>query len=90
MKLLISGAGIAGTSLALWLSKLGHDITVVEHFPSLRATGLQLRGHGIEVKKRMGLEKSFRSKVAPEEGLQIVDKTGKRRAFFPANKSGKG
>ncbi|TVY22957.1 Transcription factor [Lachnellula hyalina] len=92
MKILISGAGIAGTSLALWLSKLGHDITVVERFPSLRATGLQidLRGHGIEVMKRMGLEKSFRSKAAPEEGLQIVDKTGKRRAFFPANKSENG
>jgi 2-polyprenyl-6-methoxyphenol hydroxylase-like FAD-dependent oxidoreductase len=92
MKVLISGGGIAGTALAFWLSKLGHEVTVIERFPDIRATGLQidLRGHGIEVMKRMGLEKAFRSKSAPEQGLQVVDKSGRRRAYFPANKSGKG
>ncbi|KAF5507478.1 Uncharacterized protein CGCA056_v013074 [Colletotrichum aenigma] len=92
MRILISGGGISGTSLAFWLSKLGHDITVVEWFPTLRATGLQLdlRGHGIEVMKRMGLEQAFRAKSAPEQGLQIVDSSGRRRAYFPANTSGKG
>ncbi|KAF2835101.1 FAD/NAD(P)-binding domain-containing protein [Patellaria atrata CBS 101060] len=92
MKVLISGAGIAGTALAFWLSKLGHDVTVIERFTSLRTTGLQidLRGHGIEVMKRMGLEESFRSKAAPEQGLQVVDKSGRRWAYFPANKPGDG
>jgi 2-polyprenyl-6-methoxyphenol hydroxylase-like FAD-dependent oxidoreductase len=61
MKVLIIGEGIAGNALAFWLSKLGHDVTVFEWFPSLRATGLQidLRGHGIEVLRRMGLEKDL-------------------------------
>lgn len=92
MRVLISGAGVAGNALAFWLSKLGHDVTVVERFPSLRTSGLQvdLRGHGVEVMKRMGLEQAFRSKSAPELGMQLVDKSGKRRAFFPANKSAKG
>ncbi|KAI2624282.1 FAD/NAD(P)-binding domain-containing protein [Hypoxylon sp. NC1633] len=92
MKVLISGGGIAGNALAFWLSKLGHDVTVVEWFHTLRATGLQidLRGHGIEVMKRMGLEQAFRSMAVPEQGLQVVDGSGRRRAFFPANKSGKG
>ncbi|KAI2636865.1 FAD/NAD(P)-binding domain-containing protein [Hypomontagnella submonticulosa] len=92
MKVLISGGGIAGNALAFWLSKLGHDVTVVEWFPNLRTTGLQLdlRGHGIEVMKRMGLEQDFRTRMAPEQGLQIVNSAGKRRAFFPANRSGKG
>jgi 2-polyprenyl-6-methoxyphenol hydroxylase-like FAD-dependent oxidoreductase len=92
LKVLISGAGIAGNALAFWLSKLGHDVTVIERFPGLRTTGLQLdlRGHGIEVMKRMGLEQAFRSKSAPEQGVQLVDKSGRRRAYFPANKSGKG
>lgn len=91
-KVLISGGGIAGNALAFWLSKLGHDVTIVERFSSLRANGLQvdLRGHGIEVMKRMGLEQAFRSKSAPEQGLQVVDSSGRRRAFFPTNKSGKG
>ncbi len=92
MKVLISGAGIAGNALAFWLSKLGHDVTVVERFPSIRATGLQidLRGAGIEVLKRMGLEQAFRSKSAPEQGLRLIDSSGKQRAFFPANTSRKG
>ena len=92
LKILISGAGVAGNALAFWLSKLGHDVTVVERFPGLRVNGLQidLRGHGIEVMKRMGLERSFRSNAAPEEGMQLVDRLGKRWAYFPANKSGKG
>jgi 2-polyprenyl-6-methoxyphenol hydroxylase-like FAD-dependent oxidoreductase len=40
--------------------------------------------------RRMGLEKDFGSKSAPEQGLQIVDKSGRRRAYFPANKGSKG
>ncbi|KAJ5602194.1 Fad binding domain protein [Penicillium lagena] len=92
LKVLISGAGIAGNALAFWLSKLGHEITIVERFPNLRTSGLQLdlRGHGIEVLKRMGLESAFRSHAVPEQGMQMVDSLGRRRAFFPANKSGKG
>ncbi|KAI0521424.1 hypothetical protein F5B22DRAFT_662552 [Xylaria bambusicola] len=86
LKILISGAGIAGNALAYWLAKIGHDITVVERFSSLRDTGLQLdlRGHGIEVMKRMKLEEAFKAKVAPEKGVQLIDKRGRRRAFFPA------
>ncbi|KAL3468734.1 hypothetical protein BJX99DRAFT_269239 [Aspergillus californicus] len=92
MKVLISGAGIAGNSLAFWLSKLGHKVTVVERFPSLRSSGLQIdvRSHGIEVLKRMGLENIFRSNSVPELGMQMVDGSGTRRAYFPANKSGTG
>lgn len=92
MKILICGGGIAGNALAFWLSKLGHQITVLERFPSLRTNGLQLdlRGHGIQVLKRMGLEDKFRAKSAPEQGTRVVDKSGRVRAFFPANKTGKG
>ncbi|GAD98709.1 hypothetical protein NECHADRAFT_86442 [Paecilomyces variotii No. 5] len=92
LKILISGAGIAGCASAFWLSRLGHDITVVERFPTLRSTGLQvdLRGHGVEVMKRMRLEQQFRAKSAPETGVQVVDSRGRRWAYFPANRSGKG
>lgn len=92
LKILISGAGIAGTALAFWLSKLGHSVTVVERFPELRKNGLQLdlRGHGVQVLKLMGLDAEFRARAAPEQGMQIVNKSGKRVAYFPVNKSGKG
>ncbi|OAA61999.1 Monooxygenase, FAD-binding protein [Niveomyces insectorum RCEF 264] len=93
LRVLISGAGVAGNALAFWLSKLSYcRVTIVELAPQLRLTGLQidLRGAGIDVLRRMGLEAGFRACAAPEQGLEFVDKTGRRRAFFPANKSGKG
>ncbi|KPI34420.1 uncharacterized protein AB675_3888 [Cyphellophora attinorum] len=92
MKVLIVGAGVAGNALAVWLSRLGHYVTVVEHFPTFRTSGLQidLRGPGIEVLKRMGLESAFRSKMAPEQGIRIVDSKGRVWGSFPVNKSGKG
>ncbi|KAK4148411.1 hypothetical protein C8A00DRAFT_19751 [Chaetomidium leptoderma] len=92
LRVLISGGGIAGNALAFWLARQGHDVTVIERFSSLRASGLQLdlRGPGIDVLRRMGLEDAFRAKAAPELGMQIVDSSGRRRAFFPANKSGSG
>lgn len=92
LKILITGAGIGGSALAFWLSKLQHNVTVIERHPCLRVNGLQLdlRGYGIEVMKLMGLEQIVRSKLVAEEGVALVDNTGRRRAFFAANKSGKG
>lgn len=92
LKVLICGGGIAGNALAFWLSKLGHQVTVIERFHELRATGLQidLRGHGIEVLRKMGLEEKFRSHSIKEEGLRFVDSRGRQWAYFPANQSGQG
>ncbi|OJJ69052.1 hypothetical protein ASPBRDRAFT_183499 [Aspergillus brasiliensis CBS 101740] len=93
LKILICGAGIAGNALAFWLAKQGHHkITIIERFPNLRATGLQvdLRSPGIDVLRRMGLEKAFREVTVPEQGLQLVDSRNRRWGYFPANRSGKG
>ncbi|KAF3397524.1 Uncharacterized protein DPV78_008127 [Talaromyces pinophilus] len=92
LKVLISGAGIAGNALAFWLSHQQHDVTVIERYPDLRSTGLQIdiRGHGIEVLKRMGLEKAFRNVSVKEQGLEFVNSTGKVVAYFPANRTGEG
>jgi 2-polyprenyl-6-methoxyphenol hydroxylase-like FAD-dependent oxidoreductase len=92
MKVLISGAGIAGSSLAFWLTHLGHTVTVLERFPTLRTSGLQidLRGPGVTVLKLMGLSEQFLAQRAQEQGLQFVDSSGRCRAFFPANMSGIG
>lgn len=90
-KIIICGAGIAGIAVAFWLSQ-HHDVTIVERHPDLRSTGLQvdLRGHGIEVLKRMGLEAAFRDVSIKEEGLEFVNNSGKVVAYFPVNKSGQG
>lgn len=54
---LISGAGIAGLTLAYWLKRFGFTPTLVEKHPCLRTGGykIDLRGAGLEVLKRMGV-----------------------------------
>ncbi|XEV01049.1 hypothetical protein FSHL1_006336 [Fusarium sambucinum] len=91
LRIIICGAGIAGNALAFWLSK-HHDVTIIEKHPDLRSTGLQvdIRGHGIEVLKRMGLETAFRAVSVKEEGLEFVNSSGRVVAYFPANTSGEG
>ncbi|MET0236991.1 MAG: FAD-dependent monooxygenase [Kibdelosporangium sp.] len=45
MRVLISGASIAGPVLAYWLTEYGFDVTVVERAPTLRKTG----GHAVDL-----------------------------------------
>lgn len=75
LKVLICGGGVAGPALGFWLSKLGHDVTLIERWPTLRTSGqqLDLRGPGIQVMKRMGLEDLFRTHGVSERGMQFVD-----------------
>jgi 2-polyprenyl-6-methoxyphenol hydroxylase-like FAD-dependent oxidoreductase len=58
MKVLISGASIAGPVLAYWLSTRGFDVTVVERAPALRKTGghaIDLFRPAMEISERMGV-----------------------------------
>ena len=55
--ILISGAGIAGLTLAYWLKQRGFTPTVIEKHPFLRKGGykVDVRGAALEVAKRMGI-----------------------------------
>jgi 2-polyprenyl-6-methoxyphenol hydroxylase-like FAD-dependent oxidoreductase len=65
MRILISGASIAGPVLAYWLTQHGFDVTVVERAPALRKTG----GHAVDL-FRPSMEISARMGVLPQiEGL---------------------
>ncbi|KAI9039944.1 putative FAD-binding monooxygenase [Aspergillus affinis] len=92
MKILLSGAGITSNTLAHFLPRQGHTLTILERAPTLRDTGLQidLRGPGVEVIRRMGLESALKEKTIREEGIQVVDRVGRRRAWFPVSSSTEG
>lgn len=61
MRILISGASIAGPVLAYWLTRHGFDVTVVERAPQLRKTG----GHAVDL-FRPAMEISARMGVLPQ------------------------
>jgi 2-polyprenyl-6-methoxyphenol hydroxylase-like FAD-dependent oxidoreductase len=57
MKIAINGAGIAGTTLAHWLHRHGHESVLFETAPEFRSGGyvIDFWGVGYEVADRMGL-----------------------------------
>lgn len=74
-RILISGAGIAGLTLAHWLARYGFKPTVVERAPGLRAggNGVDLRGRAIEVAERMGVMEQVRAASTDVVGMKFVD-----------------
>ncbi|KAG6191061.1 hypothetical protein E4U47_001111 [Claviceps purpurea] len=91
LNILIAGAGIAGPSLAFWLQRLGHSVTIIERSSSLRTGGQQLdiRGQGIEAIERMGIDQDVRQHVVDEAGVDIVDHNGESIIFFPRYETGR-
>ncbi|GAA3870038.1 FAD-dependent oxidoreductase [Streptomyces sedi] len=86
MKILVSGAGVAGLACARELAVRGHDITVVERAPRLRVTGtpIDIRGDAIEAVERMGLlAEARRHRVRMSEAVRFVDAEGTPVARIP-------
>ncbi|GAB12587.1 putative oxidoreductase [Arthrobacter globiformis NBRC 12137] len=83
---LIAGASIAGPALAYWLNRFGWRTTVVERAPALRTGGqnVDLKGAGLEVIRRMGLEEQVRAVHPGELGVEFIGSRGQVLARFPA------
>jgi 2-polyprenyl-6-methoxyphenol hydroxylase-like FAD-dependent oxidoreductase len=82
---LIAGASIAGPAIAFWLARCGWSTTVVERAPFLRTGGqnVDLKGAGLQVIDRMGLEEQVRAAYTGELGLEFVGPHGQVLARFP-------
>lgn len=82
VNILVSGAGIAGPTLAFWLARSGHAVTVVERAADLRLGGqaVDLRGAGRTVVERMGLMPTVSAVMLHQRGMSWVDARGKVRA----------
>lgn len=86
MKVLISGAGIAGPTLAYWLKRYGHQPTLVERSPALRTGGyvIDFWGLGYDIAGKMGLTKTIRDQGYFVEEVRFVDDHGNRDGGFSA------
>ena len=84
-RVLISGAGIAGLTLAICLKEYGEDPVVVERSTALPANGYMMDffGSGWDVAERLGLTDKLRALRYPIDKLQFVNADGKSYASVP-------
>ncbi len=82
--ILISGAGIAGPTLAFWLKAAGFEPTLVEHAPALRHGGyvIDFWGLGYDIAERMGLIADINRFGYKAQEMRIVDDRGHAAAGF--------
>jgi 2-polyprenyl-6-methoxyphenol hydroxylase-like FAD-dependent oxidoreductase len=76
---LISGASIAGPTLAYWLERNGFSPTIVERAPKPRPGGqaIDIRGKALLVVERMGLIDRARALRTQMKGVSLQDEFGK-------------
>ena len=82
--ILIAGAGIAGPTLAYWLTAGGFEPTLIERAPGLRTGGyvIDFWGLGYDIAERMGLLEDINRIGYRVREMRIVDDRGQRIAGF--------
>jgi 2-polyprenyl-6-methoxyphenol hydroxylase-like FAD-dependent oxidoreductase len=87
-RVLISGGGIAGLTLAIELKKAGYAPLVIEREPTLRTEGYMMDffGTGWGVAERMGLIKKLRAVKYPIDALEFSDADGKAFLRVPVER----
>ena len=87
MKIAISGAGIAGPTLAHWLLRTGHEPTLIEEAPAFRAGGyvIDFWGVGYDVAEKMGLLPDIMKLGYQVEEVRLVKQSGAKAAGFSAD-----
>ncbi|MFG1705997.1 FAD-dependent monooxygenase [Nonomuraea sp. M3C6] len=74
MRILISGASVAGPALAYWLTRYGFTVTVVEQAPALRKTGghaIDLFRPAMDIVEQMGVLEQVQAKKTGIEWLTM-------------------
>ncbi|KAJ4383168.1 hypothetical protein N0V86_001210 [Didymella sp. IMI 355093] len=89
MRVLISGAGVAGPNLAYCLSKIGARVTIVEKAPALLPHGqnVDITGAAVTVMNKMGLLDEVKRHHTSEKGTHIVDSKWRPFASFPVKEN---
>jgi 2-polyprenyl-6-methoxyphenol hydroxylase-like FAD-dependent oxidoreductase len=84
MKILISGAGVAGPTLAWWLARSNHEVTLLERAPTLRTGGyvIDFWGAGYDIAERMGILPHILEQGYQVQEVRLVDRAGETVGGF--------
>lgn len=79
MRILVSGAGVAGICAGIDLARAGHEVEIVERANHLRVNGspIDVRGEAIETARNMGVLDAVRERqITMTEQTKFVDSSG--------------
>lgn len=82
MRVLVSGASIAGPALAFWLCRNGFSVTVVERSPALRKAGghaVDLFKPAMDIAEQMGVLDSVEAKATGTDIIEAYREGSDRR-----------
>lgn len=84
MKIVINGIGVAGPALGYWLTKVGHEVLLVDEAPRLRAGGyiIDFWGIGYDIAEKMGLIGEIRRLGYQVGEVRLVGRDGRKRGGF--------
>jgi len=87
-RILVSGGGIGGLTLAIELKRRGFEPQVIEREPDLRREGYMMDffGTGWDVAQRMGLLERLRAVRYPIDNLEFVDSAGTPYVHIPISR----
>ncbi|KAI8617612.1 hypothetical protein BC830DRAFT_1166872 [Chytriomyces sp. MP71] len=88
LRVLVSGGGIAGPTVAHFLARAGANVLVVEKAPGLQRNGqnVDINGSARRVVAKMGLTDQVIAHNTTEKGTCFVDDGGRAFAEFPIGK----
>lgn len=91
-RVLVTGASVAGPTLAWGLTRAGFDVTLLERSAQQRQTGqnIDVRGIGKEVLDRLGVRSTVMQHLTGEQGTRYVERDGRPYAEFPKSTTGDG
>lgn len=89
-RILISGAGLSGLTLAYWLKQYGFIPTLIERHPKLRTGGykIDIRGIALDVVKQMGVYPAILEARTDIQGATIIESGGKESKKVDADLCG--
>ncbi|MVM40544.1 FAD-binding monooxygenase [Spirosoma sp. HMF3257] len=75
---LISGASIAGLTMAYWMRQYGYKVTVIEIGPAPRMGGspIDVRGDSLDTARRMGVLDAIKAAKLQTKGLEFMNADG--------------
>lgn len=91
LRVLVSGAGVAGPALAYWLTRHGAGTTVVEVAPELRSSGFAVDFRGpshLGVLSKMGVLDELRAVQTHGGAMSFVDEDDREKYRLPVEFAG--